>query len=106
MLCNNEPACAGRHVHASLEFQLKHAISQTRDEVEWVQLCIGVHGLDPAKAVWVSWPLFFFCGGIAVGLVIKEDVLGSLQQLLDLLVYLHASYGTSTGMAGLQSVLL
>ena len=74
--------------------------------MERVQLCIGVQGLDPAKAVLVSWPLFFFCGGIAVGLEVKEDVLGSLQQLLDLLVYLHASYGTSTEMVGLQSVLL
>lgn len=90
----------------SLEFQLKNAVSQTRGEVEWVQLCIGVQGLDPAKAVLVSWPLFFFSGGIAVGLEVKEDVLGSLQQLLDLLVYLHASCDTSTGMAGLQSVLL
>jgi len=43
---------------------------------------------------------------MAVGLEVKEDVLGSIQQLLDLLVYLHVSYGMSTGVVGLQSVLL
>lgn len=72
--------------------------------MEWVQLCIGVQGLDPAKTMLVSWPLFFFCGGVAAGLEVKDDVLRSLQQLLDLLVYLHASYSTSTVMVGFQSV--
>lgn len=84
----------------SLQFQPKNAISQTGDEVECVK------GLDPVKAVLVSRLLFFFCGGIAVGLEVKEDVLGSLQQLLNPLVYLPASCSSSTGVVRLHSVLL
>lgn len=65
-----------------------------------------MQGLDPAKVVLVSWLLFFFCAGMAVGLEVKEDVLGSFQQLLGFPVYLHASYSTSTGVVGPHSALL
>lgn len=91
-----------------MPLELQPNMPSLKLEVKWngCSYASGAQGVDPAKAVLVSWPLFFFCGGIAVGLEVKKDLLGSLQQLLDLLVCLHASYGTSAGMAGLQNMFL